>query len=182
MAVVHAHSQPWYLRCLCTTWIHHTCLGRTHTECPPREPTHNLRIHSPLSALGWQHPRPWVASKGQLPERVFCDALACCSTWRLLLACMRSVYIITGLRAGERYHLYVSYACPWACRVLAVLYMKVPPRPMPAPCYMSNHLCFQCPQNAVAFVAVVLLAFWLPQCHPGPVQSCTSGYSMLPPH
>lgn len=24
-----------------------------------------------------------------------------------------------------RYHLYVSYACPWACRCVAAMYMKV---------------------------------------------------------
>lgn len=28
------------------------------------------------------------------------------------------------MHAGGRYHLYVSYACPWACRCLAVLHMK----------------------------------------------------------
>jgi glutathionyl-hydroquinone reductase len=26
---------------------------------------------------------------------------------------------------ADRYHLYVSFACPWACRTVATMYMKV---------------------------------------------------------
>ena len=70
--------------------------------------------------------RKWVKPGSEFPpegERDGQSTLPACH----VLTDVKSIYGAAG-----RYHLYISWACPWASRCAAALYLKVSPARLPA--------------------------------------------------